>query len=95
MAGGNGQGNDTRQLKWPYTFDLDDDNQSIVIANYANHRITEGKMGEINEQWLLVVEIKEVDWINWIVQSIFSSTKTTIVFWLLIAGIDEFVDGHD
>ena len=46
VAGGNGGSNATNQLKWPYGLDIDDDNQSIVIADYRNHRIVEWKMGE-------------------------------------------------
>ena len=32
----------------PYGLDIDDDNQSIVIADFGNHRIVEWKMGAIN-----------------------------------------------
>ena len=46
MAGGNGQGNATNQLNEPHGLDVDDDNQSIVIADYRNHRIAEWKMEE-------------------------------------------------
>ena len=33
------------QLYYPWGLDIDDDNQSIVIADYWNHRIVEWKMG--------------------------------------------------
>ena len=45
MAGGNGRGNVVNQLSFPYGLDIDDDNQSIVIADYGNHRTVEWKMG--------------------------------------------------
>ena len=32
----------------PWGLDIDDDNQSIVIADYWNHRIVEWKIGAIN-----------------------------------------------
>ena len=48
MAGGNGYGNALNQLWCPYGLDIDDDNQSIVIADFRNHRIVEWKMGVIN-----------------------------------------------
>ena len=48
LAGGNGCGHDTNQLDNPCGLDIDNDNQSIVIADAANHRIVEWKMGEKN-----------------------------------------------
>ena len=48
LAGGNGDGNTINQLYWPYGLDIDDDNQSIVIADQWNHRIVEWKMGVSN-----------------------------------------------
>ena len=45
VAGGNGYGNAVNQLWCPYGLDIDDDNQSIVIADYENHRIVEWKIG--------------------------------------------------
>ena len=48
MAGGNGRGDDTNQLYWPRGLDIDDDDQSIVIADCWNHCIVEWKMGEKN-----------------------------------------------
>ena len=45
VAGGNRNGNALNQLYWPHGLDIDDDNQSIVIADYWNHRIVEWKMG--------------------------------------------------
>ena len=48
VAGGNGYGNAVNQLYLPFGLDIDDDNQSIVIADYMNHRIVEWKMGESN-----------------------------------------------
>ena len=45
VAGGNGYGNAINQLCCPYGLDIDDDNQSIVIADTYNHRIVEWKIG--------------------------------------------------
>ena len=45
VAGGNGYGNATNQLNNPFGLDIDDDNHSIVIADYGNDRIVEWKMG--------------------------------------------------
>ena len=45
VAGGNGCGNDINQLNFPGGLDVDDDNQSIVIADFGNDRIVEWKMG--------------------------------------------------
>ena len=48
VAGGNGLGSAVNQRWYPYGLDVDDDNQSIVIADLGNHRIVEWKMGAIN-----------------------------------------------
>ena len=48
VAGGNGDGNAINQLRYPHGFDIDDDNQSIVIADFGNDRIVEWKIGAIN-----------------------------------------------
>ena len=48
MAGGNGYGNAINQLNYPFGLDIDDDNQSIVIADFANHRIVKWKTGASN-----------------------------------------------
>ena len=45
VAGGNCEGNAVNQLRYPYGLDIDDDNQSIVIADFENHRIVEWKIG--------------------------------------------------
>ena len=45
VAGGNRNGNAVNQLNRPCGFDIDDDNQSIVIADTDNHRIVEWKIG--------------------------------------------------
>ena len=47
-AGGNGPGNTVNQLYWPLALHIDDDDQSIVIADCWNHRIVEWKMGASN-----------------------------------------------
>ena len=48
VAGGNGYGNALNQLRYPFGLDMDDDNQSIVIADCENHRIVEWKIGANN-----------------------------------------------
>ena len=45
VAGGNGDVNAGNQLYRPFGLDIDDDNQSIVIADFGNHRIVEWKIG--------------------------------------------------
>ena len=45
VAGANGYGNAVNQLYWPSRLDIDDDNQSIIIADCWNHRIVEWKIG--------------------------------------------------
>ena len=50
VAGGNGDGNAVNQFNYPIGFDIDDDNQSIVIADFGNHRIVEWKIGASNEK---------------------------------------------
>lgn len=48
IAGGNGDGNDLNQLSSPCGICIDDDNQSIYIADWGNHRIVQWKFGEKN-----------------------------------------------
>ena len=48
VAGGNGRGSAINQLCYPRGLNIDDDNQSIVIADTFNHRIVEWKMGAMN-----------------------------------------------
>ena len=79
MAGGNERGDDTNQLWHPHGLDIDDDNQSIVIADWWNQRIVEWKIGASNGKVIAGGEVKEIDWINCTVQLTFSSTKRRIV----------------
>ena len=44
VAGKNGRGNGVNQLWCPHGLDIDGDNQSIVIADFENHRIVEWKI---------------------------------------------------
>ena len=48
VAGGNGCSNALNQLKCPHGLDIDDDNQSVVIADFDNHRIVGWKIGASN-----------------------------------------------
>ncbi|CAF3802768.1 unnamed protein product, partial [Rotaria socialis] len=45
IAGGHGQGGATNQLFWPFGLFVDDD-QTVVIADYYNHRIMQWKNGD-------------------------------------------------
>ncbi|CAF2088240.1 unnamed protein product, partial [Rotaria magnacalcarata] len=45
VVGGHGQGGATNQLNWPHGLVVDDD-QTVVIANYGNHRIMQWKNGD-------------------------------------------------
>ena len=45
VAGENGYGNAANQLNRPVGLNIDDDNQSTIIADWFNHRIVEWKMG--------------------------------------------------
>ena len=48
VAGGNGKGDAVNQIRYPHGLDIDDVNQSIVIADWGNDRIMEWKMGASN-----------------------------------------------
>ncbi|CAF1551654.1 unnamed protein product [Adineta steineri] len=50
IAGGNGKGNQLNQLSYPYAIYVDDDHQTIYIADHSNHRIVEWKYGAQNGQ---------------------------------------------
>jgi sugar lactone lactonase YvrE len=50
VAGGNGQGNQLNQLNYPWGVYVDDNDQRIYIAEWANHRIVEWKYGAKNDQ---------------------------------------------
>ncbi|CAF2032853.1 unnamed protein product, partial [Rotaria magnacalcarata] len=45
VAGGNGKGGATNQLNWPQGLFVDDD-QTVVIADWGNHRIMQWKNGD-------------------------------------------------
>ncbi|CAF2758874.1 unnamed protein product [Rotaria sp. Silwood2] len=49
VAGGHGEGNATNQLYSPQGLFVDDD-QTIVIADFSNHRIIQWKIGDTNGQ---------------------------------------------
>ena len=49
VAGGYGLGNDRKKLCFPYGVVVDDD-QTMIIADWGNHRIVQWKMGENNGQ---------------------------------------------
>ncbi|CAF4840207.1 unnamed protein product, partial [Rotaria socialis] len=48
VAGGYGLGNANDELCYPYGLDIDDDQQSIIIADWGNHRILQWKINETN-----------------------------------------------
>ncbi|CAF1448999.1 unnamed protein product [Adineta steineri] len=47
VAGGNGPGNENNQLSSPHSFYIDED-QTMYITDYSNHRIVEWKRGATN-----------------------------------------------
>lgn len=47
FAGGNGDGGDTSQLDCPYSIAMDDD-ETMIIADFENHRILQWKKGHKN-----------------------------------------------
>ncbi|CAF3224383.1 unnamed protein product [Rotaria socialis] len=49
VAGGNGSGNTINQISSPHGFFIDDD-QTMVIADFRNHRIVQWKMNDTNGQ---------------------------------------------
>ncbi|CAF4202783.1 unnamed protein product [Rotaria sp. Silwood2] len=49
VAGGHGEGSTTNELSCPQGLFVDDD-QTMVIAEYGNHRIIQWKMGDTNGQ---------------------------------------------
>ncbi|CAF3331461.1 unnamed protein product [Rotaria socialis] len=49
VAGGNGQGNGINQLSVPYSSFVDDD-QTVYVAEYLNHRIVEWRSGATSGQ---------------------------------------------
>ncbi|CAF1609449.1 unnamed protein product [Rotaria magnacalcarata] len=48
VAGGYGLGNANDELCYPYGLVIDDDQQSIIIADWGNHRILQWKINETN-----------------------------------------------
>ncbi|CAF1441740.1 unnamed protein product [Didymodactylos carnosus] len=50
VAGGFGHGSNTNQLCFPYGLVVIDDDQTIIVADWGNHRIVQWKIGEANGQ---------------------------------------------
>jgi hypothetical protein len=50
VAGGNGSGDGLKQLHYPWGIYIDDDDQTIYIADNYNHRVVEWKFGSANGQ---------------------------------------------
>jgi len=50
IAGGNGQGNQLNQLNTPFGICVDDQQQTIYVADFLNHRIIKWKFGEENDE---------------------------------------------
>ncbi|CAF0763011.1 unnamed protein product [Rotaria sp. Silwood1] len=51
VAGGHGHGDNSNQLNYPWGLFIDDD-QTVVIADWGNHRIIQWKIGDKNGQIL-------------------------------------------
>ena len=49
VAGGSKVGSGMNQLAWPYGLDVDDD-ETVYVADYLNHRIVEWKFSATNGQ---------------------------------------------
>ena len=50
VAGGHGEGNATNQFFWPHGLDIDNENQTIIIADWYNDRVVQWKVSEKNGQ---------------------------------------------
>jgi sugar lactone lactonase YvrE len=50
VAGGHGSGNGINHLSYPYGLYVDDDDQTIYVADRENHRIMEWKLGATSGQ---------------------------------------------
>ncbi|CAF0723061.1 unnamed protein product [Adineta steineri] len=50
IAGGNGEGNQLNQLCYPQSIYVDDDDQTIYIGDWGNHRVVKWKYGAKNGQ---------------------------------------------
>ncbi|CAF1487314.1 unnamed protein product [Adineta steineri] len=50
IVGGNEEGEQLNQLSWPVGIYVDDDDQTIYVADYGNHRIVEWKYGASSGQ---------------------------------------------
>ena len=50
VAGGNGDGNAFNQLHLPFGLDIDDDNQSIVIADFGIIALSNGRLVQVMEK---------------------------------------------
>ncbi|CAF1543503.1 unnamed protein product, partial [Adineta steineri] len=50
IVGGNAEGEQLNQLSWPVGIYVDDDDQTIYVADYGNHRIVEWKYGASSGQ---------------------------------------------
>ena len=48
LTGGNGSAKATNELHRPFGLDVDDESQSVVVADRENHRIVEWRVGEKN-----------------------------------------------
>jgi len=66
IAGGNGSGNDISQLYNPLSVCIDDDDQTVYIADYWNNRILSWKLGAISGQIVVngTTERDRIDQLN-------------------------------
>jgi sugar lactone lactonase YvrE len=66
IAGGNGSGNELSQLYNPLSVCIDDNDQTIYIADYWNNRIIEWKSGAINGQIIVsgTIQKNQIDQLN-------------------------------
>jgi sugar lactone lactonase YvrE len=66
FAGGNGSGNEINQLYNPLSVCVDDDNQTVYIADYWNNRIVEWKSGALSGQTVVsgTIQRNQTDQLN-------------------------------
>lgn len=66
IAGGNGSGHGLNQLYNPLSLSIDEDNQTIYVADYWNNRIIKWRSGLINGETVVngTIQINQTDQIN-------------------------------
>jgi len=81
IAGGNGYGSEINQLYSPQGFDVDDDNETIYIADFGNHCIVKWKFGARISQVVAGGngEGNRMDQLNWPTDVIFDKQNDSLI----------------